>query len=111
MRMLFAAAACVALNAGAQSINLDRPGALAALEKERPDHYRTVLMTVHATERMNCAIDLRAYQAGDMKRACRSHLIRTSYPAQVFLAIPVDKMVYTITAYLDHSQDRIAPAK
>jgi hypothetical protein len=109
--MILAAALLASMAANAQTVNLDRPGALAALEKERPDHYRTVLMTVRATERMNCAIDLRAYRAGDGKGACRSHLIRTSYPAQVALWIPVGDAQYTITAYLDRSFDRISPAK
>ena len=111
MRMMLAAALLASLGANAETVNLDRPGALAALEKERPADYRTVLMTVRATERMNCAVDLRAYQAGDRKNACRSHLIRTTYPAQVALFIPVGRTQYTITAYLDHSLDRVSPAK
>ncbi len=111
MRALLAAVALVSLNAAAQTINLDKPGALAALQKQRPDHYRTVLGTVRAAQRMNCPVDLKAYQAGDMKKACTSHSIRTSYPAQVVLFIPLDRMQYTITAYLDHSLDRIAHAQ
>jgi hypothetical protein len=97
-------------------VDLDKPGALAALEKEHPDHYRTVLQTVHATQQLNCVVDLKVYRAavagsGDPKKACRSHLIRTSYPAQVYLSIPVDRAVYTITTYLDRSQDVISPAR
>jgi hypothetical protein len=111
MRAIAAAALFLSLNAIGQTVNLDKPGALASLEKEKPDHYRTVLNTVRATERMNCAIDLKAYQAGDMKHACRSHLIRTSYPAQVVLLVPVEGASYVITAFLDHSLDHISPAK
>lgn len=111
MRLLPAAAMLITLNANAEIINLDKPGALAALEKEHPAHYQRVQMAVRAAERMNCAVDLKAYRAGDMKKACRSHLIRTSYPAQVFLSIPVGKSEYTITAYLDPSLDHISRAK
>lgn len=111
MRALLATVAFVSLGAGAQTIDLDRPGALASLERTRPDHYRTVLGTVRATERMHCAVDLKAYRASDMKKACTSHIIRTTYPAQVALFIPVDHVRYTITAYLDHSLDRVSPAK
>src|SRR3569832_2189294 len=116
MRKYLAVVFLVSLGAQAQfhtvpTVNLDKPGALASLEKERPDDYRTVLMTIHATERMKCGVDLKAYQAGDIKHACRSHIIRTSYPAQVFLSIPLQHVHYTVTAYLDHSLDHVSPAK
>jgi hypothetical protein len=116
MRSILAVAMLATLGTQAQvihsvpTIDLDKPGALAKLAHEHPGHYRRVVDTLLATERMNCAIDLQMYRAGDMDKACTSHLIRTSYPAQVFLSIPVDHNVYKITAYLDRSPDRLEPA-
>jgi hypothetical protein len=115
MRKYLAVAFFVPFAAQAQlhripTVNLDKPGALAALEREKPEHYRTVVNTVRAAERMHCGVDWKALQVGD-RNPCRSHLIRTSYPAQVFLSIPFDDAVYGVTAYLDTSLDRLSRAK
>jgi hypothetical protein len=116
MRSILAAALVLAaLGAHAQlatrlPTDLDKPGALAKLEKERPDHYRAVLRTAHATERMHCAVDFKLLQIGD-KNPCKSYIIRTSYPAQVALTIPLDDALYAMTVYLDPSADRLSYAK
>ena len=109
MRAIAAAVCLLSFNAIGGTVNLDRPGALADLEKERPEHYRTVVDTVRAAERMHCGVDLKALQVGD-KDPCRSHMIRTSFPAHVKLSIPLDDALYVVTAYLD-TLDRPTPAK
>ena len=115
MRKFLALAFLVSLGAQAQfykvpTVNLDKPGALAALAQEKPEHYRTVVDTLRAAEKMHCGVDWKALQVGD-KNPCRSHMIRTSYPAQVSLSIPFEDAVYVVTAYLDTSLDRASPAK
>ncbi len=117
MRSLLLAASLVALGAQAQgstpTIDLDKPGALAALEKSNPDHYRVVIERVSQVEKMNCAPAaglLRAQRPAEHER-CRSFLIGTSYPAKVHLFVPVEESRYVITAYVDPSQDRLSPAR
>lgn len=117
MRSLLLAASLIALGAHtqgmAQTIDLDKPGALAALEKAKPDHYRAVIERVSQVERMNCAAAagmLRARRPAEHER-CRSFLIGTSYPAKVHLFVPVEESRYVITAYVDPSQDRLLPAR
>ena len=114
MRAILVTALFIAFGAQAEgiprTIDLDRPGALAALEKQRPDHYRAVVQTIRAAEKMHCGIDYRLLRTGD-RNPCSSYMIRTSYPAQVSLSIPVDESRYVVTAYLDTSLDRVSPAK
>jgi hypothetical protein len=113
MRYLLAAALLFSLAAQAQQIqrvDLDKPGALAALEREKPEHYRTVVNTLRAAEQMHCGVDWKALQVGD-RNPCRSHMIRTSYPAQVSLSIPIDDAMYVVTAYLDTSLDHVSHAR
>jgi hypothetical protein len=117
VRSILLAASLVALGAQAQgvpqTIDLDKPGALAALEKAKPDHYRAVIERVSQVERMNCAPApgmLRAKRPAEHER-CHAYLIGTSYPAKVHLLVPVEQSRYVITAYVDPSQDRLLPAR
>lgn len=117
MRALLVAALFTALGAQAQpigkTVDLDKPGALAALEKSNPHHYQAVIKRVSQVEHMNCAPSpglLRAQRPAEHAR-CRSYLIGTSYPAKVHLFIPIEQSQYVITAYVDPALDRLMPAR
>jgi hypothetical protein len=122
MRKLLAAAIFAALAAQAQQVNtfrsipaidLDKPGALAALEQENPADYRRVMQTVRRAERMDCRAELQLYRAGvDLKGGpCPSYLIGTSYPAKTLLSVLSGNGIYTITVYIDPAADRMTPAR
>ena len=117
MRAFLVTALFVAFGAQAEgipkTIDLDRPGALSALEKAKPDHYRAVVQRVSEVERMNCAPSpglLRAQRPAEHER-CRAYLIGTSYPAKVHLYIPLGDERYVITAYVDPTLDHLVQAK
>ena len=122
MRKFLAVAIFVSLGAQAQEvylirtlpkIDLDKPGALAALEKERPAQYQRVMDEVRRAERMDCRAEVQLFRAGAQLRRgpCPAYLIGTSYPAKTRVSVPTGDGIYSITAYIDPAGDRLAPAK
>jgi hypothetical protein len=114
MLIMFTLAAFAA-NAGipAKPVNLDKPGALEALEKENPDHFRTVMERVRAVGVETCESAARLYRTQPEQRraACRSRQLRTTFPAQTTERIRVDQSIYVITVFLDPSTYKIIPAR
>ena len=110
---LFLAAALPALTAAApashrgtgERIDLDRPGALAALRGARPDHYAAVMQQVRHVASQSCKVEVPLYHAGtnlDLDRLpCHAMIVKTSWPAQTELEVPLENRVYRITVYLD----------
>ena len=110
---LFLAAALPALTAAApttatavaERIDLDRPGALSALRGARPDHYAAVMQQVRHVASQSCKVDVPLYHAGanlDLDRLpCHAMVVKTSWPAQTELQVPLEDRVYRITVYLD----------
>ena len=109
---LFLAAALPALTAAAttyraagERIDLDRPGALAALRGARPDHYAAVMQQVRHVASQSCKVEVPLYHAGtnlDLDRLpCHAMIVKTSWPAQTELEVPLEGRVYSITVYLD----------
>ena len=118
MRKVLAVAFFVSLGAQAQfytvpTVNLDKPGALAALAQEKPADYRRVMEEVRRAERMDCRVEMKLYRAGAKLRGgpCPSYFIATSYPAKTHVSVAGSSALYTITAYIDPKADRMAPAR
>lgn len=115
MRALLAAALFASFGAVAQSpgpINLDDPGALEALQKGNPAHYRAVMERVKTVGGQTCESAARLYRTQPEQRSavCRSRQLRTSFPAQTTERIPVGGAVYVITVYLDPSTYKLSRA-
>jgi hypothetical protein len=104
LAFLFLAAALPAV-AASERIDLDRPGALSALRGARPDHYAAVMQQVRHVASQQCKVDVPLYHAGanlDLDRLpCHAMVVKTSWPAQTELQVPLEDRVYRITVYLD----------
>ena len=104
LAFLFLAAALPAV-AASERIDLDRPGALSALRGARPDHYAAVMQQVRHVASQSCKVDVPLYHAGanlNLDRLpCHAMVVKTSWPAQTELQVPLEDRVYRITVYLD----------
>lgn len=79
------------------AVDLDAPGALASLARERPDHYATVQRVLREAERRPAAgvARLLATELG-ARDVDPSALVKTSYPAKRRLAFTLDDARYEI---------------
>ena len=118
MRTISMLVAVAAFAANAQvlpdgPVNLDKPGALEALQKDKPSHYRAVMQRVHAVGSETCESAARVYRTkpDEVTAACRSRSLRTSFPAQTIERVRVDHTLYQITVYLDPTTYKLARAK
>jgi hypothetical protein len=111
--VLFLAAVLPAFTAAADPVDLDRPGALDQLRQARPDHYVAVMQQVRHVASQSCKVEVPLYHAGanlDLDRLpCHAMVVKTSFPAQTELKVPLEDRVYRITVFLD-SNYRIQPA-
>ena len=91
-------------------VDLDVPGALDALEKERPAHHKRVMeeiskaQTIHVDERPSLQ------KADVMLRDPRlkgAAPLLPSDPAKRRLAIPIDQVVYRVTAYMTENRGKL----
>ena len=100
----FALALLAALPAAATPpvalVFLDRPGELARIERENPDHFRRITGIIEASAQA-CRRDETGQQVRvkyeAVKTSCGS-LIKTSYPAKFTLSFQLDQTRYLVTA-------------
>ena len=94
------------------SVDLDKPGALEALQREKPAHYAKVLEMMEKVQAVPFSEkgqhDLRLeLQKPDVTR----RQIETSFPAKTRLTVPVDDTEYKITVVYTKNPGTIVPAK
>jgi hypothetical protein len=109
---LFAAFGVQAAGAPSQSVDLDKPGALEALQKNKPAHYAKVRETMDKVQAVPFSEkgqhDLRLeVQEPDVTR----REIETSFPAKTRLTVPVDDTEYMITVVYTKDPATVVPAK
>ena len=99
--LILAAALPAAAN---EPVDLNRPGALAELRSANPAHYVAVMQQVRHVATQQCKVEVPLYHAGanlNLDRLpCRAMIVKTSYPAQTDLRVPMGDRVYQITVYL-----------
>ncbi len=105
--------AAPAFAAPVQSVDLNKPGALEALQVEHPDHYTQVMEHVRALESHVCTTPPKAIPVKPTpeQSACEMRVISTSFPAKASLSLPVEDIVYRITVSLDPAGYRLRPAR
>ena len=108
--LLFAAPA---MAAPAQAVDLNKPGALEALQAERPDHYSQVMEHVRAMKSHVCTTPPKTMHVKPTpeQSACEMRMLSTSFPAKASLSLPVDDVVYRITVSIDSDGYRLRPAR
>ena len=84
-------------------VDLDRPGALEALEKERPEHHKRVMEEISKAQAIHVDEKPSIQKADVVLRDPRfkgASTVLPSNPAKKRLAIPVDEVVYRVTAHM-----------
>jgi hypothetical protein len=95
-----------------QSVDLDTPGALEALQRDNPEHYAKVIELVEKVQAVPFTEkgqhDLRLeVQKPDITR----RQIETSFPAKTRLTVPVEGTEYKITVVYTKDPATVIPAK
>lgn len=111
-RMLVAAlliSTASAADARPIEVDLDRPGALEALEKERPAHHKRVMEAISKAQAI--LVDERpSVQKAEAvpldPRLKGAGPVLPSYPAKKRLVIPIDEVVYRVTAHMTENPGR-----
>lgn len=95
-------ALCCPLVVGATPFDLDAPGAMSALERNKPSHHARVMKLVSAAQRVPCQGEAfkRVQVAAAASDLDCSMLIKTSLPPKQRVTFALDGTVYTTVVVL-----------
>lgn len=91
-------------------VDLDKPGALEALEKERPAHHKRVMEEISKAQAIHVDEKPSIQKADVVLRDSRlkgAGTLLSSDPAKKRLAIPVDEVVYRVTAHMTENPGKL----
>ena len=98
--------------ATAQVVDLDKPGALDALKREKPAHYSKVLESIEHVQAVPYTENgQRNLRLDPEKPNPTGGDIQTSHPAKSRITIPVDETQYRITVVYTKHPATLTPAK
>ena len=94
-------------------VDLDSPGALAAIEKESPDHYRKIVEILRVSETVSCETlpQVLRVQYGVADTQCNAYTILTSLPPKRNLFFTIERIGYRTHVVLRGYEGRVMPAK
>jgi hypothetical protein len=97
--------------AAERMVDLDRPGALQALERANPAHFAKVQRILHEAPRLPLgAVQGWVRTQFDAREVSSPYVLRTSYPAQANLSFVLDDTRYSAVIRLD-AEPKPTPAK
>jgi len=100
--------------AKAPEIDLDQPGAMETLQRNRPAHYTKVVEAISKAQTIHVEPTPTTQHAGigtdDPRRKGASNVL-SSNPAKKRLVIPIDDAVYRVTAHLTRDPGKLEKAK
>jgi hypothetical protein len=92
-------------------IDLDRPGAMAALERQNPSHFAKIERLLREAPKQSFASIPRWMRTQfDAKDVQTYSLLKTSYPPQARVSFVLDNARYSKTIYVD-APAKVIPAK
>jgi|SRR5689334_6862776 len=100
--------------AKAPEIDLDKPGAMESLQRDHPAHYTKVMEAISKAQTIHVEPRPTTQNAGtstDDPRTKDASTLMLSNPAKTRLVIPIDDVVYRVTAYLTKDPAKIEKAK
>jgi hypothetical protein len=115
---VIAAIATLALLGSAEArgteVDLDKPGAMEALERDRPEHYTKVVEAISKAQTIHVEPMPTAQHAGtgtdDPRRKGLSYIL-PSNPAKSRVGVTVDGVNYRVTAHLTKDPGKVEKAK
>jgi len=94
------------------AVNLDAPGALEALKRDRPAHYEKVVEAMDRVQAVPYSEKTVHNLRGDLlKPDPTAREIETSFPAKTRLTVPVEDTNYSITVLYVKNPGKLTPAK
>jgi len=115
---VIAAVATLALLGTAEArgpeVDLDKPGAMEALQRDRPDHYSKVVEAISKAQTIHVDPRPTTQHAGastdDPRRKGLSYIL-PSNPAKSRVGVTVDRVSYRVTAHLTKDPGKFEKAK
>ena len=96
-----------------ERINLDKPGALEAIEKEHPEHYRKIVEIIRVAQAEPCEtlpqVLKTRFDAFDT--VCKSYQLLTSDPPKRHLSFTLESTGYVTNAIQYNLRGKVVPAK
>ena len=112
---IFAAAVLPALAAGGSAgpIDLDRPGVLDQVKRERPAQFEAISQVLRAAERLPCREgELKALRTRfDVRDLACTMLLMTSYPPQRRVTFALGEERYVAVVTMKDAGGHLVPAK
>lgn len=101
------------VHAADRVVNLDSPGALEAIEKESPEHYRKIVEILRVSETISCETlpKVLHVQYGVSDTQCNAHAILTSLPPKRHLYFILDRTGYRTNVVLRGYEGKLLPAR
>jgi hypothetical protein len=103
-----------AADAKPPEVDLDKPGALEALERDHPQHHKRILEEISKAQTIYVDPVPTAQNAAvrtDDPRRKGASLVLPSSPAKKRLAIPIEGVVYRVTAHMTEEPGKLEKAK
>ena len=113
IRIAFAIAATAALPAfAAGPIDLDRPGALDQVKRERPGHFEAISRVLRAAEHLPCGQrEIRTLEARfDLRELACTTLLMTSDPPKRRVSFALGDERYVAVVTMKDTRGRVLPA-
>lgn len=105
-------AASFGVHANPVRVDLDRPGALEAIEKENPAHYRKIVDIIRVAADQSCLTAPQLMQIeGARGTDCRAMAIMTSDPPKKRLVFRLDDVQYVTVVTLTGPKGKVIPAR
>jgi len=109
------ALACLAFSATAASagtyVDLDKPGALEALQAANPEHHRKALDVIQAASRLQCRETTVRQVGHEAKLApCAPFMVMTSYPPKRHVTFTVEGVTYASNVAIQGLEGKFMPA-
>ena len=97
--------------AGESLVDLDRPGAMAALERDNPSHFAKVERMLREAPAQSFMLIPRWMRTQFDAKDVETHkLLKTSYPPQTRVSFVLDNARYSKTIYVD-APGNVIPAR
>jgi hypothetical protein len=94
-------------------VDLDRPGAIEAVQRERPEHVGKIAQIRTLASRMPCFTEefgRTLHVTLDARDASCGVMLMTSYPSKRRLSFTLGEARYVTVVTMDESENRITPA-
>lgn len=107
----FVSLAATAVTLEVRTIDLDKPGALEALERDNPSHYKQVMKEIEKAQAIHVEPRPVTRDARMDERSRDATILLPSHPAQKRIAVIVGMIEYRVTARMTKDPAHLQKAR